>query len=143
MGVADLTGEAAPANRSRSAATSRLTHSVSGLARVGCSTAAASVAHYYLAPRHARSTAQRFSACRAQPAHGQAHYQPELASVWVLIEWPANTAAPTKYWFSNLPEGVSWRRLVRLAKLRWRVEQNYQQLKEELGLDHYEGRGWH
>jgi len=84
----------------------------------------------------------RFSACRAQPAHGQAHYQPELASVWVLIEWPANTAAPTKYWFSNLPEGVSWRRLVRLAKLRWRVEQNYQQLKEELGLDHYEGRSW-
>ena len=84
----------------------------------------------------------RFAACRVQPAHGHAHYQPELESVWVLIEWPADTAAPTKYWFSNLPEGVSWHRLVRLAKLRWRVEQNYQQLKEELGLDHYEGRGW-
>jgi SRSO17 transposase len=84
----------------------------------------------------------RFAACRVQPAHGHAHHQPELASVWVLIEWPADTAAPTKYWFSNLPEGVSLRRLVRLAKLRWRVEQNYQQLKEELGLDHYEGRGW-
>jgi SRSO17 transposase len=84
----------------------------------------------------------RFSACRVQPAHGQAHYQPEGESVWLLIEWPADTAAPSKYWFSNLPEKVSWRRLVRLAKLRWRVEQNYQQLKEELGLDHYEGRGW-
>jgi len=85
----------------------------------------------------------RFSACRVQPAHGHAHYQPELESVWLLIEWPAEAIAPTKYWFSNLPEEVSLRRLVRLAKLRWRVEQNYQQLKEELGLDHYEGRGWH
>ncbi len=84
----------------------------------------------------------RFAACRVQPAHGHAHYRPELASVWVLIEWSADTAAPAKYWFSNLPEEVSLRRLVRLAKLRWRVEQNYQQLKEELGLDHYEGRGW-
>jgi SRSO17 transposase len=84
----------------------------------------------------------RFSACRVQPAHGHAHHQPELEPVWVLIEWPADIAAPTKYWFSNLPEGTSLRRLVRLAKLRWRVEQNYQQLKEELGLDHYEGRSW-
>ena len=77
-----------------------------------------------------------------QPAHGHAHGQPELESVWLLIEWPPDMKAPTKYWFSNLPEGVSRRRLVRLAKLRWRVEQNYQQLKEEVGLDHYEGRGW-
>jgi SRSO17 transposase len=77
----------------------------------------------------------RFTACRVQPAHGHAHHQPELESLWLLIEWPPEMAAPTKYWFSNLPEGVSWRRLVRLAKLRWRVEQNYQQLKEELGLD--------
>ena len=84
----------------------------------------------------------RFTACRVQPAHGHAHDQPELEAIWVLIEWPKDMVAPTKYWFSNLPEGVSLRRLVRLAKLRWRVEQNYQQLKEELGLDHYEGRGW-
>ena len=84
----------------------------------------------------------RFTACRVQPAHGHAHHRPELAAVWVLIEWPADSETPTKYWFSNLPEGVSLRRLVQLAKLRWRVEQNYQQLKEELGLDHYEGRGW-
>ena len=84
----------------------------------------------------------RFTACRVQPAHGHVHHQPELEAVWVLIEWPKDMAAPTKYWFSNLPAGVSLRPLVRLAKLRWRVEQNYQQLKEELGLDHYEGRGW-
>jgi len=84
----------------------------------------------------------RFAACRVQPAHGHAHDQPELPLVWLLIEWPREMEAPSKYWFSNLPEGLLLRRLVQLAKLRWRVEQNYQQLKEELGLDHYEGRGW-
>jgi SRSO17 transposase len=84
----------------------------------------------------------RFAACRVQPAHGHAHDQPEREPVWLLIEWPAEAEAPTKFWFSNLSEDVSLRRLVRLAKLRWRVEQNYQQLKEELGMDHYEGRGW-
>jgi SRSO17 transposase len=84
----------------------------------------------------------RFAACRVQPAHGHVRDKPELELVWLLIEWPPEAEAPTKYWFSNLPEEVSLRRLVRLAKLRWRVEQNYQQLKEELGLDHYEGRGW-
>jgi SRSO17 transposase len=84
----------------------------------------------------------RFAGRRVQPAHGHLHDRPELEPVWLLIEWPAGAEAPTKYWFSNLSEGVSLRRLVQLAKLRWRVEQNYQQLKEELGLDHYEGRGW-
>jgi SRSO17 transposase len=84
----------------------------------------------------------RFAACRTQPAHGHVRDKPELEPVWLLIEWPVESEAPGKYWFSNLPEGVSLRRLVRLAKLRWRVEQNYQQLKEELGMDHYEGRGW-
>ena len=77
-----------------------------------------------------------------QPAHGHVHHQPELEPVWLLVEWPPDLAAPTKFRFSNLPAGVSLRHLVRLARLRWRVEQNYQQLKEELGLDHYEGRGW-
>ena len=84
----------------------------------------------------------RFAACRVQPAHGHVRDRTELEPVWLLIEWPPEAQAPIKYWFSNLPEEVSLRRLVRLAKLRWRVEQNYQQLKEELGLDHYEGRGW-
>ena len=94
--------------------------------------------------RQGRRGPQRshFAACRVQPAHGHVQDRPELPPVWLLIEWPAEVEAPTRYWFSNLPEGVSLRRLVQLAKLRWRVEQNYQQLKEELGLDHYEGRGW-
>lgn len=83
-----------------------------------------------------------FAALRVQPAHGHARNQAELEQVWVLIEWPTDEKTPIKYWFSNLPRDTSLKRLVRLAKLRWRVEQNYQQLKEELGLDHYEGRGW-
>ena len=84
----------------------------------------------------------RFAARRVQPAHGHTTNQAELEEVWVLIEWPIDAKAPVKYWFSNLAPDTSLKRLVRLAKLRWRVEQNYQQLKEELGLDHYEGRGW-
>lgn len=84
----------------------------------------------------------RFAARRVQPAHGHAHDRAELKPGWLLIEWPVESPAPTKYWFSNLAEETSLLRLVQLAKLRWRVEQNYQQLKEELGLDHYEGRGW-
>jgi SRSO17 transposase len=66
----------------------------------------------------------------------------EPETLWLLIEWSEEAAAPCHYWLSNLPAHVSRRRLVQLAKLRWRVEQNYQQLKEELGLDHYEGRSW-
>ena len=84
----------------------------------------------------------RFTARRVQPAHGHVRNHAELEEVWVLIQWPKDETAPTKYWFSNLPVQTSLKRLVGLAKLRWRVEQNYQQLKEELGLDHYEGRGW-
>ena len=53
-----------------------------------------------------------------------------------------NTAEPTKYFFCDLPADYSLRRLVQVAKARWKIEQDYQQLKEELGLDHYEGRNW-
>jgi hypothetical protein len=57
-------------------------------------------------------------------------------------EWPEAELAPTKYWLGDLPPSTTLRRLVRVAKCRWAIEQDYQQLKEELGLDHYEGRGW-
>jgi len=59
-----------------------------------------------------------------------------------LIEWPDGEAEPTKYWFSTLPENISFRALVNFAKLRWRIERDYQELKQEVGLGHYEGRGW-
>jgi SRSO17 transposase len=66
----------------------------------------------------------------------------ELAPEWLLIEWPENEAEPTKYWLSTLPADISLRCLVDLTKLRWRIERDYQELKQEVGLGHYEGRGW-
>lgn len=88
----------------------------------------------------------RFTACRAQPAHGYWKQAVELPTVWLLAEWPRGTKAPTKFWLSNLPAATPLRTLVRWAKARWRIEQDYREMKRELGLDHYEGRGftgWH
>jgi SRSO17 transposase len=65
-----------------------------------------------------------------------------LSPEWLLIEWPEGDAEPAKYWLSTLPANISFRRLVDLAKLRWRIERDYQELKQEVGLGHYEGRGW-
>ena len=64
------------------------------------------------------------------------------ADEWLLIEWPTGEEAPTKYWLSNLPEDISFRDLVDVTELRWRIERDYQELKQEVGLNHYEGRGW-
>src|SRR3954449_12749530 len=61
---------------------------------------------------------------------------------WLLIEWPEGEAEPAKYWLATLPPEIPFERLVDLAKLRWRIERDYQELKQELGLGHYEGRGW-
>ena len=60
----------------------------------------------------------------------------------LLIEWPKGEAKPTKYWLSTLDETMSLQRLVDIAKMRWRVERDYRDLKQEIGLGHYEGRGW-
>jgi SRSO17 transposase len=65
-----------------------------------------------------------------------------LSPEWLLIEWPEGKKEPTKYWLSTLPETVSFQQLVDLTKLRWRIERDYQELKQEVGLGHYEGRGW-
>jgi len=86
----------------------------------------------------------RFAMLPVWAAHGwreQAH--PPRMMEWLLMEWPQGEPQPTKYWLAQLgsqPLGV--RRLVRIAKARWRVELDYRELKEELGLDHYEGRQW-
>jgi SRSO17 transposase len=61
---------------------------------------------------------------------------------WLVIEWPADEDEPTKYWLSTLPADISFEALVDRTKLRWRIERDYQELKQELGLGHYEGRGW-
>src|ERR1017187_2287655 len=61
---------------------------------------------------------------------------------WLLFKWPKGEKEPTKYWLSTLPQDITIERLVDLAKLRWRIERVYQELKQELGLGHFEGRGW-
>lgn len=83
----------------------------------------------------------RFARVRVRVGHNK--LVPEkLQPEWLLIEWPEGEAEPTKYWLSTLPANVNFRRLVDLAKLRWRIERDYQELKQEVGLGHYEGRGW-
>ena len=66
----------------------------------------------------------------------------ERAEETLLIEWPEGEAEPTKYWLSTLDQKISFRRLVDIAKMRWRIERDYQDLKQEIGIGHYEGRGW-
>src|SRR6516165_7398782 len=84
----------------------------------------------------------RFAAWRVRPAHRLSAGQEPLAACWLVVEWPEGEAEPTKYFFSNLAADTSLLRLVRTAKGRWWVEHSYKELKDELGLDHFEGRGW-
>ncbi len=84
----------------------------------------------------------RFTAIRVLPSHSYQHGGPKEEALWLLAEWPDGEATPTKFWLANLPPDASLLSLVRLAKIRWWVEQGYQQLKDELGLDHFEGRSW-
>jgi SRSO17 transposase len=75
---------------------------------------------------------------RAAPIRGETRFAEET----LLVEWPEDEAAPTKFWLANVERNMSFRSLVDLAKLRWRIERDYQDLKQEIGLGHYEGRGW-
>jgi SRSO17 transposase len=92
----------------------------------------------------------RFLALRVRPANEglrlKAHKNgEELAVRWLICEWPSKEPGPTKYWLSNLPEDTPLKELVRLAKMRFRIEHDYRELKDALGLDHFEGRtyrGW-
>lgn len=86
--------------------------------------------------------ASRFAAVRVRPAHRDYQRSTPRAQEWCLIEWPSDAAEPTKYFLSTLPATISRRALVIVSKLRWRIERDYQDLKQELGLGHYEGRGW-
>jgi SRSO17 transposase len=84
----------------------------------------------------------RFAALRVRQAGGnagRARLQPEQ---WLLIEWPAEDTEPLKYYLSNLPAESALNDLVAAAHMRWRIERDYQELKQEIGLGHYEGRGW-
>ena len=86
----------------------------------------------------------RFAAAAFWPAHGVRSRGPlPTTSVQLLIEWPRAATAPTNYWLASLgDEALGLRRFVRLAKGRWRIAQDYRELKDELGLDHFEGRSW-
>jgi SRSO17 transposase len=84
----------------------------------------------------------RFATLRVRPAHRDEERSEPHPEEWLLIEWPQAESEPLKYWLSTLPENLSLKRLVYLAKHRWIIERDYQELKQELGLGHYEGRGW-
>jgi SRSO17 transposase len=90
----------------------------------------------------------RFIQLKVWAAHGwRAQKHPQRVAEWLLIEWPEGEAEPTKYWLAQLgPSRPGLRRLVKMAHARWRIEMDYRELKDELGLDHFEGRqwlGWH
>lgn len=84
----------------------------------------------------------RFAAWRIRPAHKLSAGKEPLSACWLLAEWPQDTPHPTKYFFSNLSPSTSLKRLVATAKSRWWIEHSYRELKDELGLDHFEGRSW-
>ncbi|MDO9159385.1 MAG: IS701 family transposase [Burkholderiaceae bacterium] len=80
----------------------------------------------------------RFARVRVQAAHRD---RPRDAE-WLIIEWAEGAAEPAHYWFSNLPKSTSWQAIVDTVMGRWRIERDYEELKQELGLGHYEGRNW-
>lgn len=84
----------------------------------------------------------RFAALWIRPAHRDEQRSEPWPEEWLLIEWPKGEAEPTHYWLSNLPPRTGLAKLVRIAKARWLIERDYEELKQEIGLDHYEGRGW-
>jgi SRSO17 transposase len=84
----------------------------------------------------------RFAAVRIRSAERRTKGRPPGIEEWLLCEWPDGETAPTKFYVSSLPATTSLKALVRAARLRWRVERDYQELKQEIGLDHFEGRMW-
>ncbi len=84
----------------------------------------------------------RFAAVRVRAAHRDTLRQTPRDEEWLLIEWPKDEREPTKYFLSTLPADISRKELVAAVKTRWRIERDYQELKQEFGLDNFEGRSW-
>ena len=84
----------------------------------------------------------RFARVRVRSAHDRDVATEKIPEEWLLIEWPEDEEKPTKYWLSTLREKITFTHLVHMAKLRWRIERDYLELKQEIGLGHFEGRGW-
>jgi SRSO17 transposase len=89
-----------------------------------------------------RKLHSRFAAVRVRVAHRDYERAEPHPEQWLLIEWPKGEAEPTKYWLSTLPPATKLKDMVKIAKHRWIIERDYEELKQELGLGHYEGRGW-
>ena len=89
-----------------------------------------------------RKLRSRFAAVRVRPAHRDYEKAAPYAEEWLLIEWPRSEPEPIKYWISTLPPNTPLKALVKMAKHRWIIERDYQELKQELGLGHFEGRNW-
>ena len=89
-----------------------------------------------------RKLRSRFAAVRVRAAHRDYEKAEPHAEEWLLIEWPRGEAEPTKYWVSTLPPTTKLKALIKMAKQRWIIERDYEELKQELGLGHFEGRNW-
>ena len=85
---------------------------------------------------------EHFAVLRVCCANGDGIRADPSAEEWLLIEWPEHEPDPTRFWLSTLPADTSPEELVRRTKMRWRIERDYLDLKQECGLGHYEGRGW-
>jgi DDE superfamily endonuclease len=90
----------------------------------------------------AERLSSRFARVRVRIARRDFKRSESRPEEWLLIEWPNGEKEPTKYWLSTLPKAIALHRLAYFAKLRWRIERDYQELKQEVGLGHFEGRGW-
>jgi SRSO17 transposase len=86
--------------------------------------------------------ASRFACLRVRPAHRDHLATSVRPEEWLLIEWPAGDEAPAGYWLATAPNDATLEQLVFVAKMRWRIERDYRELKQEFGLSHYEGRNW-
>jgi SRSO17 transposase len=84
----------------------------------------------------------RFARVRVRSAHDRDAAKETVPKEWLLIEWPPDEEAPTKFWLSTLRANITFAHLVCTAKLRWQIERDYLELKQEIGLGHFEGRGW-
>jgi SRSO17 transposase len=89
-----------------------------------------------------RALKSRFAAVRVRPAHRDDEKAERAPEEWLVMEWPKGEVEPAKYWLSTLPANTKLKELVKTAKHRWMIERDYEELKQELGLGHYEGRSW-
>jgi SRSO17 transposase len=89
-----------------------------------------------------RKLQSRFAAVRVRAAHRDYERAEPHQEEWLLIEWPRGEKEPSKYWMSTLPPNTKLKAWVKMAKHRWIIERDYEELKQELGLGHFEGRNW-